>query len=247
MKNKELKQFKLEDKIDFIVYLQELIVRTDKCLVKMKKYLSELEIEIKKTHESGRKDEAGVTVINAEIYSRYVDLIGNNTAYLLNLTGDQQKTSLSYIKFRKLVQTRRKRGSLDFEIRDIDEEIDELLKDLNKMRNWYNHVPESLLMSEIKLIKDGEFGGHSMNPIIINYYVTCQIEVVQDLFDSSSNFYKTCRDIHQSMKKDFSSLIGESVVIQRKDYEYSKNMKMFEATKLSAEIQGIMGERSTNQ
>lgn len=239
MKKKELKQFNLEEKLDFTVYLQELIARTDKSLLKLKKYRDELEteiIEFKKIEKAGKKNE-----FNYERYSRYVDLIDSPTSYLLNLIGDQQKTSISYAKFRSLIDKRKKRGSLKVEVRDIDEEIEYYLSDLNRMRNWYNHVPESLLLSEISMIKEGKLNVHSINPIQVNYFESCEIDVIEDLYETSTSFYNVCRKIHQSMKKDYSSIIGESVKIQRVIIESPKSMKYFDATKLSADVQGIRG------
>lgn len=240
MNKKELKQFELEEKIDFIVYLQELIARTDKCLVKLKKYLDELEKEILEFKIDIEKGDMK-SEFNYESYSRYVDLIDSPTSYLLNLIGDQQKTSISYAKFRRLIDRRIKRNSLKVEVRDIDEEIDYYLSDLNRIRNWSNHVPESLLLSEISMIKEGKLHGHSINPIQVNYFKTCEIEMIKDLYETSSSFYNVCRKIHQSMKKDYSSIIGESVEIQRILIEQPKNMVHFEPTKLSADVQGIKG------
>ncbi len=245
MKKQDLKQFKLEEKIDFTVYLQELIARTDISLLKLKKYLDELEteiVEIKKDIEKcGRKNE-----FNYERYSRYVDLIDSPTSYLLNLIGDQQKTSISYAKFRSLIDKRKKRGSLNVEVRDIDEEIEYYLTDLNRMRNWYNHVPESLLLSEISMIREGKLNGHNINPVQVSYFQICELDVIEDLFETSTNFYNVCRKIHQSMKKDYSSIIGESVKIQRVFIEKPKSMKYFEASKLSADVQGIKGTWDAN-
>lgn len=244
MKKQDLKQFKLEEKIDFTVYLQELICRTDKSLLKLKKYIDELEIEIiefKKIEKAGRKND-----FNYELYSRYVDLIGTPTSYLLNLIGDQQKTSISYAKFRSLIDKRQKRSPFKVKVRDIDEEIEYYLSDLNRIRNWYNHVPESLLLSEISMIKEGKLNGHSINPIQVNYFESCEIDVIEDLYETSKSFYNICRKVHQSMKKDYSSIIGESVKIQRVIIESPKSMKYFDATKLSADVQGIKGAWSEN-
>lgn len=245
MKKKELKQFELEEKIDFLVYLQELIARTDKCLTKLKKYLDELEVEIMEFKDDF-KNENKKKEFNYEVYARYVYLLESPTSYLLNLIGDQQKSSISYAKFRALIGKRIKRSSLKFKIRDIDEEIEYLLADLNRMRNWNNHVPESLLLSEISLIKEGKYSVHKINPIQINYFQSCEIDVVEDLFETSTSFYIVCRKIHQSMKKDYSSMLGESVKIQRIIIESPKNMKYFDATKLSADVQGIKGTLDEN-
>lgn len=115
MKKQELKQFKLEERIDFTIYLQELISRTDKSLLKLKKHLSELEIEILEFKDS-LKNGTLKKEFDYEVYSRYVDLIESPTSYLLNLIGDQQKSSISYAKFRTLIEKRIKRGALKFKI-----------------------------------------------------------------------------------------------------------------------------------
>ncbi|WP_079495758.1 hypothetical protein [Maledivibacter halophilus] len=239
---KKLKQFSLNEKTDFIIYLQELIVRTDKCLVKMKRNLDNLAKLIKK-HDMNELEEgfSGEIIVPSEKYGMYVDLLSNNTSYLLNLIGDQQNSSISYKKFRYIIDRRIKKKSLKFEIREIDEEVNKILCDLNKMRNWFNHVPESLLLSEIELIREGKLNSHKLQPIEIYYPTYCSLNVVKDLYETSFGFYNICRKIHQNAKKDYSSLIGKSVTINRISIDEPKTMEYFEATKLSSDVQGIKG------
>ncbi|MCT4618346.1 MAG: hypothetical protein N4A62_03045 [Marinisporobacter sp.] len=236
MGKKELKAYKFDKKSDYIVYLQELIARTDKCLYKTKIYLDELDEIVNELEKTG------LDKVSPDIYSRYVDLLGNNTSYLLNLIGDKQKSSISYAKFRLVIDKRKSNDSLDFEIRDLDEKTEFILKDLNKMRNWHNHVPESLLLSEIEMIRTEGFVPHRVQPIEVRYFDLTDIEVAKDLLETSIGFYNVCRIAHQSMKKDYSDLIGESVRIVRVRLEERKMMNTFAPTKLSAEVQGIVGK-----
>lgn len=236
----DLKSYQFDNKTDYIVYLQEIIARTDKCIFKMKMYLEELK---KIIEELNKKNNDWVS---ADIYSRYVDLLSNNTAYLLNIIGDKQKTSISYAKFRLVIGKRKLSNSLGFEMRDLDDEIEFYLKDLNIMRNWHNHVPESLLLSEIEMIRAGEFKPHRIQPIEVNFFKEIDITVIKDLLDSSQDFYVVCRKVHQSMKKDYSILIGESVKIVRVTLDKRKTLELFKASKLSGEVQGIIGEYNKN-
>ncbi|HCL4438462.1 TPA: hypothetical protein N2D87_003681 [Clostridium botulinum] len=240
---KNMKKFELKEKVDYIVYLQELIGRAYKCMRNERRYLEELSnyINIKINENCGKNPKD--IIVKEEIYSKFNDCISNCEAYLLNLAGDQQQSSISYAKFRKIISKRKKKGTLDFDIRDLDEKVINLLNDLNKIRNWANHVPESLLTSEIKMIREGKLMGHSKNPIVININECYSLDYLKHLYETSYNFYESMVIIHQNMKKDYSCLIGESVEIRKLFLNKPVKIDHLEATKLSAKIQGIKGEK----
>lgn len=231
--NKELKQFNLNSDDNFIVYLREIIFRTDKCLTSFEKYLDELKQEILNSKTIVK---INCDYFDAFKYGKFVDLISHKESYLLNLIGDQQQTSISYIKFRRVASSKK-----ILNIKAFSEYQNSLLKDFNCMRNWINHVPESLLTSEIELIKKEHFLPHSINPLKIYYYETVDMNVVVDLYDTSKSFFNKCKEIFSWMIEDYSSLVNQDVEIHRIISENSKKLTVFEATKLSANIQGIKG------
>lgn len=239
---RNMKQFKLEDEIDFVIYLQELIVRTYKCIQKQKRYLLKLSNYIEKITDENTDKDIKEIKIRYEDYSEFVDMLSGVESYVVNLIGDHTKSAMSYKKFRKVVLKRSKKGTNNFEIRELDKKVDFLIEDFNKIRNWQNHVPESLLLAEIKLIKEGKLFAHSKTPIVINVYEYCTMEYIQDLYDRSYGFYKGVRAVHQSMKKDYSCLIGESMRVERKYIKKPVGIERSQATKMSADIQGIKGK-----
>lgn len=238
---KNMKQFKLENELDFVIYLQELIVRTYKCIQKQKRYLLKLSNYIQKVVDENNGKGIKEIKIKYEDYSEFVDMLSGVESYVVNLIGDCTTSAMSYMKFRKMALKRNKKDANKIRIRNLNENVDFLIKDFNRIRNWQNHVPESLLLAEIKLIKEGGLLPHSENPIIINEYQYCTMEYIQDLYDSSYSFYKGVRVVHQSMKKDYSSLIGESMRIEKRYIKKPVGTERSEATIMSADIQGIKG------
>ena len=232
--------FKLEKKIDYQIYLQNIIAITYKCLDKHQRYLKKLDKLLNDTRKKYAICEPNKIAIDYFVYSEFVDLLGNVEGYLLNVIGDHQKSSISYKKFRDLIAKKKKRGNLDFEIRELDKNVQDLLEIFNSDRNWQNHIPESLLTSEIELIKQGKLWGHKTNPIEINLHSSCTLEYVEDLYNSSDEFHSRANTIFQSMKKDYSSLINDSVRIIRNYSTKPCNIEKAIATKLSAEVQGLL-------
>ncbi|MDU7365401.1 hypothetical protein [Clostridium sp.] len=232
----KMKQFELSSRESFVIYLQELITRTYKCIRKHKRYLDKLESYINiKSDDKTTKD----VRVPEEDYSEFLSLLSDVESYLLNLIGDHQQSSMSYKKFREVLDRKNKKGHIDFEVRKLDEDIAEYLSQLNKLRNWQNHVPESLLTSQIRFIEEGKMEGYFENPIVININNYYTLEYLIDLYNGSKNFHNVIVKVHQNMKKDYSCLIGESVRIEKNYIETSVKICVTEATKMSAEIQGL--------
>ena len=134
-RKKELKQFALSNKEEYIIYLQNIIAIAVKAMETHKKYVKELE-DIIACYQVGEK-------IPHDVYSDIQNKISNVECYLLNLFGDGQTSSISYFKFRKMIIKAKK--NLDIEFNVMSEEENEILNEFNKSRNWNNHIPESLL------------------------------------------------------------------------------------------------------
>lgn len=238
---RNMKRFELKDKVEYEIYLHELITRMYICINKQKKYLKKLHsyievLKVKNPNKSMEEIEA-----KHDDYSEFVDMISNIESNALNLMGDNQQTSISYVKFRDIIYKKKKKGTLKFEIRDLDEKTIDLMKDINRARNWANHVPESLLAAELKLIKEGKLKNHSRNPITIASYSNCTLEYMQSLYDNSNNFLKLMIKIHQNMKKDYSCLIGENVKIVRTNISTPSGVNLLAPAEISSQVQGIKG------
>jgi len=112
----------------------------------------------------------------------------NILSYLLNLLGDCQTSSISYFKYRKQIQKRIQRGNLDIPLSIISEKISDMMSEFNKMRNWQNHIPESLLISELDMIHAGNME-FPMNPVEITHYENVTYECFEHLYLSNLEFY----------------------------------------------------------
>lgn len=229
-KKKELKMFTITSKIECIVYLQNIIAIGVKGIEKYKSFLEELEGIVIGYKEGDR--------IPHDIYIASMSKLSNVECYLLNLFGDGQSSSISYFKFRKILEKLSK-SDKSIQYYMLTDEEEEILKNFNLMRNWSNHIPESLLTSEIEMIRQGKALGHSQNPIIVNFNNYVTYEYINDLLITSTNFLKATKKLLQAAKKDYSLLIGEDVRIQKKYIDRPKDINDMVATKISAKVQGL--------
>jgi hypothetical protein len=125
---KKLKNFYLEKKVDYIMYLQELIIRLDFFLIEFKEYKEELNKILGNAFIKQKE------VLDYKIYARYRNLICGVERYIYNLIGDMQSSSLSYARFRYLINKKIDKNKLDFEIRLIDDETEKLIKEFTNQR-----------------------------------------------------------------------------------------------------------------
>lgn len=230
---------KREKKEKYINYLRELITRTHKCLNAHNTYLEELKEYILKKSDGVLDCEQSNIFVDYLDYRRYLDLLSSPESYLLNLIGDSQAVSMSYKKFRDLIDKKIKKNKLDFELDALSEEEVFILSSLNKLRNWINHVPESLLTSEEKLISEGFFGRHSVNPIYINDFESCTLKFIEDLYEQSKHLNSGFKHIYNCMKRDYSKLIGQEIKIENRITHKPKGLEYLELGKFSAEVQGL--------
>ena len=121
-----------------------------------------------------------------EVYAEMLDKTSNVVDYLLNLLGDAQTSSISYFKFRSYVS---KHPVADATLNPLEEETQRLLSDFNRMRNWQNHVPESLLVAEMEQVKDGKME-FPIDPVEITIYRNVTYDYFKDMIEINVSFYK---------------------------------------------------------
>ena len=147
-KNKS--NFNLIIKENCCIYLLRIITTAEKCLMRLKKYnLQTKEIMDEYTAKNS-------VTIPYDIYGEFADKTSNIISYLLNVIGDAQGVSISYFKYRQQVKKLMDRQVEGIRILEFTDELNELISEFNKMRNWQNHIPESLLISEEALVKQGK-------------------------------------------------------------------------------------------
>ena len=125
-KNKEKKQFQLTDKKSCIIYLYKIITSSEICIDTLKRYNIETEKTLKKYKEND--------LIPIEVYQDICHKTYNVMEYILNLLGDAQTASISYFKYRSLIQKRINRGITDIQFNPHNDEMKSLLSEFNKMR-----------------------------------------------------------------------------------------------------------------
>lgn len=231
--SKHLKQFSIMDNKSCIVYLHKIITTIDIQLNALKRHNKKLEELINYNIENSNG------TIKYEVYRDMLDMISNPKSYLLNAIGDSQASSISYFKYRNIVKKLIDRGVENISLSPLTEELEEYLNGFNRLRNWYNHIPESLLTSERELVNQGKLEEQIFNPLYVYYYEDVAIEYVQDMLDESKGFYTIARLLHQAAKRDYSSLFNESVEIRRAYNTNSKSFSTIGPTIMSAKVQGL--------
>lgn len=229
---KELKQYSLDSKEHCIWYLRKIIGVCEKCLDELKNINADTEMLLSEYN--------GQEIVP---YNIYADIMGKSEypkSYLLNVLGDAQDSSISYFKFRKIIEKRNKNEECKINISELSEKIKFVLTDFNKMRNWSNHIPESLLIAEMEGLKQKPIPA-DLSVIRILHYNYVTYEYFEDLYNENCNFYKAARLLTQSVKKDYSLLIGQSMSSPREYTDIPKGLEHLEASKKSSDVQGIKG------
>lgn len=233
MSNKEEKQFQLNSKENCCIYLHKIITSSELCMDKFKVYNKEAKSVLE--HYEGKK------VLPYDKYSTMCDKTYNLISYLLNLLGDAQGSSISYFKYRKVIEKRIKNGNIDIPIYSIDDDVKELLQEFNKKRNWLNHVPESLLISEMKIVNSGD-AIFPRDPIEIYHYKSVEYEYYKHLYLSNLTFCNEAKSIIQSVKKEYSLLMNKHIYYHRVYIDKPLGFSKAEAAKMSAKVQGLKEE-----
>ena len=229
-KSKELKQFPLSSKQNCIVYLYKIITSSELCMDTFKEYNKETKRILDKYKNQ--------SLIPAKIYQEVCNKTYNIVSYILNLLGDAQTSSISYFKYRNQIQKRIKKGLTDIPINDLSDDVNSLIAEFNRTRNWLNHVPESLLVAEMDLINQ-ENADISFDPVIIIHHNYATFEYFEHLYLSNIEFYQQARKIIQAAKKDYALLMGKSITYRRIYTDKPYDISRAEAAKKSAKIQGL--------
>lgn len=231
--NKEKKQFPLTNKENCTIYLYKIISTCELCMDQFKQYNA----QTKKTLDEYK----GKDNLSIEIYQDMCHKTYDIMSYLLNLLGDAQTSSISYFKYRQQIEKRIKKGITDISLHNILSETKELISEFNKTRNWLNHVPESLLVSEMELVQAGK-AELPLDPVIIVHHNIVSYEYFEHLYLSNIEFCQKARKIIQAAKKDYSLLMGKSITYPRIYTDEPMGMGRVEAAKMSAKIQGLKEE-----
>lgn len=228
--SKEDKQFPLDSRDNCCLYLCRIISSCELCMDRLKKYNQQTNDILSKYQPKES--------IPIDDYETIADQTSNIICYLANLLGDAQTSSISYFKYRKLIEKRIKNKLLDIPLAPMPEEVQQLLTEFNKRRNWLNHIPESLLIAELELIRTHKFDLPT-DPVTITHYKSVTYEYFQDLLNSNKSFYEEARKVIQAAKKDYSLLMGRTILYPRRYSDSPVGIAKLEAARKSAEVQGL--------
>lgn len=234
MGKKEDKQFPLTSKENCAVYLNRIISSCEICMDRLKKYNAEGNKLLTKY--------ADKNLVPHDLYAEVLDKTSCVVEYLLNLLGDAQTCSISYFKFRNYIS---RHPVENMTLDPLEEEVQELLNDFNRMRNWQNHVPESLLVAEMEQVEAGKMS-FSMDPVNIIVYGNVTYNYFEDMIERNISFYHVARKIIQRAKRDYRNIYGKSVTYNRVYVDKPLDFEKSVPTRKSAKVQGIRGNIGSN-
>ncbi|MFE4353256.1 hypothetical protein [Peribacillus butanolivorans] len=128
--------------------MRQIIVTLNKHFNSLERYIFDLGNIIKEINLDKKPNQQ----VDSYIYEEFRDKTQFIENKILNLMGDMQSDSISYNKFKRTLVKR------NIEVKQligkILEELSKLLNEMNTMRNWGLHEPESLLNAHLKNIKE---------------------------------------------------------------------------------------------
>lgn len=220
-KTTNYKRFSLDTRVKFMKYLNRLICQVYRQLDKYKRYEKELEEMIYSHTEFDENYKIkSTTNILAYEYESIDDKIHNVSMELIKIIGDNTNDSASYFKFRKMIE----KNKIDVPFDELSDEIKCYLKDINDLRNWMFHNPESLYVSEEEYTK-ASIPHHlrpfvtisfRSSPIIIQCAEEYNINMAVSLMSHSQKRIEMFEKIYETMIIDYEKILGKKVDIQLK-------------------------------
>lgn len=215
---KKYKVFELNSKEAYARYLNFLIRGVYINLNKYKRYLQELREFIYSYGEFEGDELVRIKKIPYEEFEKIDDMIHNVAMNLIKDIGDSSGSSCSYFKFRTLIE----KNKLKIEVVELSEEVKEALKDVNILRNWMFHNPESLINADIEIYKasfpkelrDYIKVGLNANPIHSYTYEYVSKEFAISLLMHTEKRSVLFDKVYKAMVKDYEILIGEKLIIK---------------------------------
>lgn len=214
-----LKVFKLDNKENFTRCLNALIHDVYIELQKYEIYLQELSNIILQHIDFNEKNEViSYRDIDSNLYESINDKLHNISMNLVNKIGDCTNGSYSYFKYRQLI----KKNKLSLSYSQLSDEVEKYLREINELRNWMFHNPESMLNADLEMYKGNipkELRKYVKiqliaNPIIVNSYNLYSLKWAISLEMHTEKRLDMFTEIFKSMKEDYELLIGEKLIIQ---------------------------------
>ncbi|MEQ1308030.1 hypothetical protein [Acinetobacter bereziniae] len=157
--------------------------------------------------ERSLSKDSKITTLQFEALSRRKDGI---LRFLCNLLGDETKGALSFKKYRK--RLKKDCPKYGITLPELPASISTQLNELNQLRNWSLHYPESLVISEKELLQ------HPIERIdvILNVrYRFYDKEYLTKMIEELNVLSEYFEDIFSQMLNDYELLIGQKVHITK--------------------------------
>lgn len=201
------KQFTISTLEDGIMALGSLIVGVVVNLKKYKEYESELEKLLEKYSELSNSGSADI-LIPANEYDNINDKLLYRQREILKFVADCQKSSFSYLDFRKyLVKTKLLDSTLD-------EETTKILNEFLDIRNWTFHNPQSMMVANAEVAKKKipkELQGlvkiqPQLNPLIITHTENYDLAMLITLYIHVNKRIEQFELVLSKMKSDYDEM-----------------------------------------
>ena len=231
--SKEDKQFRIDSREKCIVYLNRILVCFHLVRDKFRRYLKEEKQIIESNVDR--------LPISWELYCDQRDKSSNCISILCNILGDAQKESISYFKYKQQVDHFNKNGGTipGYSLKKKEREC---LNEMNRFRNWHNHIPESIITSDLMLsLEDNNVDEHSLvlSPVVYFIGKTVEYDLFKDMYVGNVEFLHECNTILNAIKKDYELLIGMPVEYRKYILSDPQGMDSGEAQIRSMWIQGL--------
>ena len=229
--SKEEKQFKLDAKENCIVYLNKILICYLLVRDKLKRYIKE-ERQILEENVDRQP-------LSWDLYCDHRDKSSNCTSFLCNILGDSQNESISYFKYRAQIEKKNKNGG-KIPNYCLTQKERESLNIMNRYRNWHNHIPESILISDFAPNKKGtDEQSILVSPVLYLVGKTVTYECFNDMYEGNVNFLQLCNTIFCAIKKDYELLVGIPVEYHKQILSEPQGLERGEAQIRSMWVQGL--------
>lgn len=228
--NKARKQFSIKDADSCKIYLRKIITVAEKCRYKLERYLVEGEEQLNRLKKSK------AVIVSYVVYEDVLSHLHSVETYVLNVFGDMQTSSISYIKFRKQIKKLKRMGT-DFGLPSLSNDIKEILYGFNEARNFENHIPESVLIAEQELIREGMAVSETEDPLEVYIPDFVTIDYYEDLLKQYRNLYDGVVELIGAAMKDYNALYCKEIELRIVHTETVIDTSKLEVGKRAAQAQ----------
>lgn len=221
--NVMLKTYSFNNKYDHIYYFNYLIAEVLNFKDQFNICLNDLN-----EFDASLTTDSHVEVLRFEVLSRRKDGL---LRFLCNLLGDETKGALSFKRYRK--RLKKDCPKYGITLPDLPTSISTQLNELNQLRNWSLHYPESLVISQKELLQ------HPIERIdvILNVrYRFYDREYLTKMIEELNGLSEYFEDIFSQMITDYELLIGQKVHISKIPLR-TKEYALMQQVAMSWEIQ----------